>query len=411
VWGAGVLCALATGCSSGGNGTGGSGGTGGDTGTGNTIALGALVPLTGACGSLGNGYLHGIQLAVKEVNAAGGVLGGKKLRLVQKDSKTDGPTSAQGVKTLVQTDGVLAIVGPLCSSECKGAVPEVKAQGVLTVVDGSAPELGTADDGGFMFQHFPSDAIQGEKIAKLALDRGWNTAAVLYDNGAYGTGLDTVFKTSYTTGGGTITAEVPYTGGGTGSYATEAASAKANNPKVILFFGYPTETAKLLIQLQAASYAGNYIGADATQNSDTYTQATGVDFTKWLGVTAGVHNYTPFTQFASRYKAEYGADPAIYDAGAYDSLIAIALAIEAAATGASRTTVRDAFTAATSGGEAVYATDLSNALQKAKSTDINYDGVSSSFEFGTDGFPTFAASSYVTWTFKSDGTWQTTGSI
>src|SRR3989344_5711994 len=130
------------------------------------IRIGASLPLTGEAASYGEITKSGIDLAVKEVNDAGGI-DGRMIEIIYEDDKCD-TTGSNVFNKLVNIDKVDAIIGPVCSSAAGPGVPIAQSGKVPTIIWASAPGLTKAGD--YIFRTYPSDSFQGKYAAEYAFN-------------------------------------------------------------------------------------------------------------------------------------------------------------------------------------------------------------------------------------------------
>lgn len=90
-----------------------------------TIRIGVVLPLSGGLELFGQQGIQGAKMAVSEINAAGGVLGGKKFELIIEDNKTDPKTAVEKTKKLILRDKVHAILGPITSANRDAMTPHL----------------------------------------------------------------------------------------------------------------------------------------------------------------------------------------------------------------------------------------------------------------------------------------------
>ena len=142
------------------------------------IKLGVSLPFTGEAASYGQGIVGGIELAVSEVNAAGGV-NGRKLVLVKEDDKCASKEGVSAMTKLVSVDKVDAVIGPLCSAAGGASLPVAQASKTPTIFWASAPKLPKTGD--YVFRTYPSDSFQGKYAAELLYNKlGKKKVAVVY---------------------------------------------------------------------------------------------------------------------------------------------------------------------------------------------------------------------------------------
>jgi branched-chain amino acid transport system substrate-binding protein len=150
------------------------------TGSSNTIKIGYIGPLTGDAAGLGADTLHGAQVAVDAVNAAGGI-NGKQVEIVAEDGKCTGADAASAAQKLVNVDHVVAIIGGQCSGETLAAAPITEAAHVILLSPvSSSPDVTKAGD--YVFRDYPSDELKTTAMAKLFKDMNLQKIAILSEN-------------------------------------------------------------------------------------------------------------------------------------------------------------------------------------------------------------------------------------
>ena len=174
------------------------------------VKLGILGDLTGPIESLAPPIVAGAQLAFDQVNAQGGLLGGK-IVVVVGDSACDPTAAGPAADKLVNADQVTAFVGAFCTGATIGAANAAGIPGNVVQISpsASAPALTTLEDKDLVFRTTPSDAFQGVKLADLLTQKGIKDVALTYVNNDYGKGLADVFATQFAKNGGTVTVPPP----------------------------------------------------------------------------------------------------------------------------------------------------------------------------------------------------------
>ncbi len=169
--------------------------------TGEQLVVGTLLPETGDLAFLGPPEVAGAQLAVNEINAAGGVLG-QDVRLVTGDSgdaTTD--TATQTVDRLLQ-DNVNVIVGAASSTVSLNVIDRITAAGVMQISPANtSDQFTTYDDNGLYFRTAPPDVLQARALADLLAQDGNNTVGILARNDSYGNGLAEATRENLLAGG------------------------------------------------------------------------------------------------------------------------------------------------------------------------------------------------------------------
>jgi branched-chain amino acid transport system substrate-binding protein len=202
-----VLIALliCCGCSKGSDSGGGTGSGGGET-----IKVGEFASLTGKEATFGQMSHHGTQLAVEEVNAAGGVLG-KTIELIYEDDQSKAGEPATVVKKLISRDRAVAVLGEVASSRSMEAAP-ICQQNKVPMISPSSTNVKLTEMGDYIFRVCFTDEFQGKLLANFARRTlKAATVAILTDvKSDYSVGLSRDFKAPFTAAGGGIVAEQTY---------------------------------------------------------------------------------------------------------------------------------------------------------------------------------------------------------
>jgi branched-chain amino acid transport system substrate-binding protein len=202
-------------------------------GGGGTIKVGLLAPLSGQVPTFGVSTQEGVQLAVKEWNAKGGVLG-KQIELVVADSQCSADPAVNAANKLIDQDKVKYVVGEVCSSASIPISEIVNQKKVVQISPTSTNPAVTVDKDGkvkpYTFRACFIDPFQGLVMAKFAMGKGYKTAFVMFDQGNdYVRGLAEAFESAFTQNGGQIVGKESYTAQDTDFSAilTKVADSKA----------------------------------------------------------------------------------------------------------------------------------------------------------------------------------------
>ena len=204
------------------------------------IKLGVSLGFTGPLESLAPSMAAGAELAMSEVNAAGGILDGSMLEAVQGDSTCIDASAATSVaERLVTSDGVAGIVGAMCSGATGAILANVAVPNGIVMVSPSAtsPGLSTAEDNGLFFRTAPSDARQGVIISEILAENGITSVAVSYTNNDYGKGLADAFESAFEASGGTVTINAAHEDN-KADYSAEVGALAAAGGEVLVVAGY-----------------------------------------------------------------------------------------------------------------------------------------------------------------------------
>ncbi len=234
-------------------------------GNSNTIKLGVNYELSGAVATYGRSSVEGIELAIEEINSAGGI-DGKEIELIKYDNKSDVAEATTLTTKLMTQDKVLAVMGPATSGAFMGTLP-VAEQNKIPAVSGSATaDEVTADENGvkeYAFRICFSDSYQGTGMANYALNNlNKSKAVIVMDSSSdYGKGLAENFIKTFEAGGGVIVAQEAYMAGDT-DFNSIITKVKGEDFDVIFIPGYYEEAGLIIKQAREQGIDVPILGAD-----------------------------------------------------------------------------------------------------------------------------------------------------
>ncbi len=299
---------------------------------GEPIKLGFFMSITGRDASFGEAASRGAQLAVDELNSAGGILG-RPVELLIEDNRSLPGESATAVKKLISRDKVVALIGECASSRTLEAAPLAQKAGIPLVTPASTNPKVTAV-GDCIFRMCFADPFQGEVLANYAWKKlGVRKAALLTDPGSpYSTGLADVFSKTFTALGGTIVAAQRYSGGDKDLRA-QLTAIRAANPDALFLPGYYVEAGLAAQQAAELGIHAPLLGGDGFEAP----QLLGIGGAALNGTYYSTH-YSPESgnpvskNFVAAYRTRYGDAPVGLAALSYDSVRLIADALTRAGT-------------------------------------------------------------------------------
>jgi len=208
------------------------------------LKIGSLLPETGSLAFLGPPEFAGVELAIADINEAGGVLGAP-VEYVQGDSgDTSTDIASQTVDRLLG-ENVDAIIGAASSSVTLTVIDKVVAAGVVQFSPANTnAKLSTYDDKGLYFRTAPSDILQGAVIAGLIAAEGNSSAYILALDDAYGTGLAATAEQVLAESGVTVLGKKIYDPKAT-SFDAEVNEIKKADPDAVLLITFE-EGARIL---------------------------------------------------------------------------------------------------------------------------------------------------------------------
>ena len=272
---------------------------------------------------------QGIELAIEEVNAAGGVRG-RKLQAVMRDDEGDGARAAQIAQEFVE-DGVLGVIGHVNSGPTIAAAKVYDGHVAMIATSATSPTLTGISP--WVFRVISSDSINGDMIARFATALGRKRAAIIYENDSYGRGLAAAFYRRF---GGQIVSVDPIAPDAT-NLEPYVSYYKSRSPDIVFAIGGGTSGLALLREAQRQHLGSDFVGSDG-----------------WTAIVAdtalseGVYVGTPFTaedprpearHFVDAFRRKFGTVPDDKSALGYDATRLLVQAIAAA--GPTRTGVRD----------------------------------------------------------------------
>jgi len=396
-----AVAALAVACNNQSNNSTTSGSTGDDA-----LVMGLLVPESGSLSAIVNSLAKPTQLAVKQINEAGGV-NGKPVRLEQGDDGSAPTVASNSFDNLVNSKKINSLVGPAGSSTALGILDKIKSRSIPTCSGSTtAANLSKADSGGFFFRTAPTDDLQGPALAELVASDGHSKVGILARNDDYGTGFAKAVEQGVKDNGGTVVANVAYDKDGS-NFDGDASKVVAAAPDSIVVIGYNDDGAKVVSALIAKGAGPDKIPTYTGDGMQSSKFAETVDPSNKAKV-AGLKGTAPAAApegVESPFKSDFpslGVDP-IYSAYYWDctNLTALAAVKAKSIDGAK---VKAAFAENVKGD-----TDCNNfksckeALDSGKS--IHYRGASNSFDKWNVMEP--AGGAYEIWAYNADGTFST----
>ncbi|NLI22024.1 MAG: ABC transporter substrate-binding protein [Clostridiales bacterium] len=233
---------------------------------GETINVGCLQDISGPTSSLGNMATAGVQWAVDEINAAGGV-NGKMINLIVYDTKADVTEAINAYTRAVTSDNVSAIVGPPIANIALAIAPESENNDVQILGFAIDSKCQIKPDGTpykNMFDFQPSAAQQATIMAKYALKNGFSKFGVIYNEGnAYSVSLQAPFIDTVTANGGEVAKVVTYTSNDK-DFKTLLQPIVSADVDAVFVPNYTQELILIAQQIRALGYEGSLIcGLDA----------------------------------------------------------------------------------------------------------------------------------------------------
>lgn len=336
------------------------------------FVFGGIGPLTGTASTYGQSVRNGAQIAVDEINAAGGV-NGVKIALLFEDDEADGAKSVPAYETLMDK-GMQVLIGAVTSGASVALNDAIGKDGILQITP-SASQLEAANQNPNAFRVCFTDPLQGVAMADYAYNTlGYKKAAVIHNqDDDYSNGMYKAFVEEFKKLGGTIAEDVSFAKDASDFSAqmTKIAAAKAD----FLFMPiYAEKAAQIIITANEKGVNIPLLGGDGLDGILEYLTGDNAKLCE------GLIYLTPFVStdsnekvqaFTKTYTSKFGKAPDQFAADAYDAVYIAAKAIEK--TGCSDPT------------------KLDNAAVVAAMNGLEFDGLTGKMVFDASGEPSKGA--------------------
>ncbi len=332
--------------------------------TGDSILIGGLAPLTGAVAVYGTTTTNGANLAFEEINANGGILGGKKVEYRVEDEKGEDAEAVNAYNRL-SSSGIVALLGDVTSKPTIAVAGVANGEG-MPMVTATATADAVTKVGDNVFRVCFIDPFQGVTMARFAYNNlGAKTAAVVYNTSDdYSDGIAKAFSAEAEKLGLTVVAYEGY-GNDDIDFKTQLTNIAKDQPDVLMVPDYYSKAALIATQAKEVGLTSTLLGADGWDGVIQTVDAGSIDV---LEGSYFCNHYSVMDQsekvqnFIKSYTEKYGEAPSAFAALGYDAAYIIANAIEAAGS-----------------------TDKAAILEAIANT--NYEGVTGTMTFDADGNP------------------------
>lgn len=375
-----------------------------------SVKVGTILPITGALSDFGSRMQNAANLAMGEINDAGGIIG-LPLELIHEDSQTRPIAGANVATKLVATDGVGAIVGAASSGVSQAVSSVTLENNVVQISPASTspfftlfeierheslvaggflspddPVPDTFGNPGWWWRTAPSDALQGKAAAMIANGDflpfgGWDNMGIIAVNNPYGKGFASAFRGGYT---GTVVAQVNYTEE-QADYTSDLQLLASANPDAVLMIAYPEDGITMYKNwLANPAWAWDWQWSEGLKSTDFLDDldTEGVETDGFVGTSPLPPAGASFDYFVTRMDEVFGESLFPFDPHTYDAVYLIALAIELGGA-ADGTTIRDNLYAVSSpAGTKIFPGEFAKAKTEiAAGRQIDYEGASGSLNF------------------------------
>jgi len=340
------------------------------------VKIGMLQGFTGPTESLVRPMAKGGEMAIQEVSDSGLFLDGKKVESVRGDSTCiDAAAATAAAEQLITSENVVGINGATCSGATTAVLNNVVRPNGIVMISPSAtsPALTDIEDDGYFFRTAPSDARQGEIIAKVLQDKGIETAALTYTNNDYGKGLADSIQANFESLGGEVTAVAAHEDG-KADYSAEVGSLAAAGGEVLVVAGYLDQGGRGMIQASLDSGAFDRFVLPDGMVGEALTDNFGAAIDGSIGTNPGTDSPGADKLAELTEGRDFkGDDPFVPEA--YDASALLLLAMQSAGTTDSSVYKDHVMKVANAPGEEIFPGELGKALEiLADGGDVDYVG-------------------------------------
>lgn len=295
------------------------------------IQIGFFGALTGPTATFAQSGRNGVTLAVEELNAAGGVLGGKRIELLVEDDRGEASEAASAVSKLITRDHVVALIGEQASSRTIAAAPIAQSYRV-PMISPTSTNAEVTKKGDYIFRVCFTDPYQGAVLSSFARENlKANTAAQLVDvRNDYSVGLAQAFRESFEKGGGRMLGELKYSEGDN-DFSAQLTAIRPLDPDVLVIPGYYTDAGLIARQAKALGIRATLLGGDGWDSPKLIEIGGDAIEGAYFSNHYSVDDPSPAVrQFVAAYRKKHGADPDSIAALSYDAARLLADAIRRA---------------------------------------------------------------------------------
>ena len=284
------------------------------------IKVGFIAPLSGANAAVGGSNKTGVELAVKEINAAGGI-NGRQLQLFAYDDENDNTVAVSMANKLIQQDGVCAIIGSTNSSVTLAAMTVTQDAGIPELTPNSSGAAITANGQKYIIRVQLNDLKMARACVEYAVDNlGAKNIALMYQDDDYGRGGEQVVVDVLKEKGMTLVADEAFDSAAD-DYSAQLTKVKAGNPDVLIMWTMYAPGAKIATQARQMGINAQLMGGGGLTNAKLF-ELGGQNVVGTINTQpflAGADAINDFSaKFIENYQKEFNQTPDSNVAMAYD---------------------------------------------------------------------------------------------
>lgn len=291
-----------------------------------TIKIGLVNEATGPNAEAGIYTVNGARLALDEINAAGGVLG-KKVELKLEDNQSTNPGTVLAFSKLFGEKDIVAIIGPIRSTQTQAASPTIAKAGVPVMIGGTDPSL-TKVNNRWVFRARPNDAYSSRVISDFGVNTLKKTKwAIIHSTDAFGSGGMNALTGALKALGITPVLVQGYTNNSQDFTPVVLAIKKSGADVISTYMTNSADVGIFAKQLRQLGVTAEWVGSPSVV-TDTAMKLAGTALHGVYGIADFTPDASPESKaYTDKYRARYKLDPDVYSSWAYDALRVLAMAI------------------------------------------------------------------------------------
>ena len=287
------------------------------------IRIGQVIPITGEAAEAGRYQKYGAELAVEQVNKAGGIKG-RKIELVQEDDKTTNPGAVAALQRLLEDKEIPAIIGSIRSTQVQAMLPTVKEAGIPFMIGGTNYGL-THQGNPWVFRFRPHDGFSAKVIAKFAVEElKLKKLAVYHSTDAFGSGgRDNVVKALQDLKVEPVLVQ-GFNNGEKDFTAVLTALRQSGADGLITYFTFSVDNGIFAKQLKQLGIKVTWVGSPAIVAVDGRKLAGEALYGTYGVSDFHVDGSAKSKEFTAAYRAKYNVEPDLYSSWCYDAVSVLA---------------------------------------------------------------------------------------
>lgn len=286
------------------------------------IKIGVVGHLSGDFATYGGYMRDGLELALQEINQAGGVLD-REVELIYEDDQGDAKKAVTAIDKLINQDQVPVVIGSFASSVTLAMAPKAEqTQTVLLAPAATSIKLSEAGD--YVFRIAPKDDLQGKQLAEFAKQQDYTKAAILYINNDWGQGLAKAFEQNFE--------QIIFSQAideNTTDVKTEISKLKSLSPDVLFAPCFEKSCITIIKQSKELNLKTTILSADGFE-TQAILDAVGKQADDVIFTTIAPGSGQKWQEFSANFQNKYSSQPNIWQALSYDSLYVVTEVIKSA---------------------------------------------------------------------------------